>query len=373
MTSIIPDLIDLFKSLKVLVIGEAMVDTYIDGAVRRVCKEAPCPVVDVAGMERAPGGAANTAVNIRSMGAEVAFLSVIGDDAEGENLRKLLNAADVDTAGLIVERGRSTLVKSRVSGGPQMLLRFDQGTTAPVGRSVESELIRRVSDLFAQVDSVVVSDYGYGLLTPASIGGIERLQASAHRTIVVDSKRLPAYRSLKATAVKPNIEEATRLLALKDNAGPEEIALHGDRILDRTGARVVAVTLDSKGALFFERGSRPYRTYARPARATRAIGAGDTFSAALALSLTPMAPTWVAAEIASAAAAIAVGKDGTAACSAQELHEYFSPGGKRIAALGRAGDVIDRIQPESGEARRRRRKTDDPSSGTGAPLSEAQP
>ncbi|HMC64748.1 MAG TPA: PfkB family carbohydrate kinase, partial [Gemmataceae bacterium] len=121
-------------------------------------------------------------------------------------------------------------------------------------------------------------------------------------------------------------------------ARAEQVATHGERILDLTGARIAAVTLDSEGAIFFEKGCPPYRTYACPVRSARSAGAGDTFVAALALGLTAGASTATAAELASAAAAIVVGKDATAACSSQELREYLSAEGKHITDRQRLAD-----------------------------------
>lgn len=334
-------LIDSFRRVRVLVVGDAMLDVYLDGTVNRVSREAPVPIVDITRQKHAAGGAANTAVNIRSMGGRVRFLSVVGGDPEGDLLRRALEAEDVRTDDLLVHSGRSSLVKNRVTAGSQILLRFDQGTTKQIDDGVEDELIDRLSRSFQTSDAVVISDYGYGLVTPRVIERVGRLQSSAPRTLVVDSKHLSDFRALNVTSVKPNYDEALRLLGLKSSVMPEQIACYGDRILDLTGSRIAAVTLDSKGALFFERGNSPYRTYAHPAHQARSTGAGDTFVSALTLSLALDAPTAIAAEIASAAAAVVVGKDGTTACSARELHEYFRLGGKCIGDIARLKERVD--------------------------------
>ena len=334
-------LIDLFGSLRVLVIGDAMLDVYLDGLVQRVCREAPCPLVDVIDRKEAAGGAANTALNVRSMGAQVAFLSVIGDDEEGKRLRGILAESGVGLDHLLAGKGRATLVKNRITSRSRIVLRFDQGTTADIGRALEEEMKERLSHLFPTADAVVISDYGYGVVTSGLIEKIRGLQSSVPRTLVVDSRRLSEYRSIDVTSVKPNIEEALGLLGLREDSTPEEIALTADRLLDLTGARIAAVTLDSKGALFLEKGQRPYRTYATPAGETRAIGAGDTFTAALALCLALDAPTAAAAEVASAAAAVVVEKEGTTPCRADELKEYLLPQTKCIEGLGRLAERVD--------------------------------
>jgi D-beta-D-heptose 7-phosphate kinase/D-beta-D-heptose 1-phosphate adenosyltransferase len=336
----IPGIIDSFSGLNVLVIGDAMLDVYLDGSVERVCREAPVAIVDVGSITRSPGGAANTAANIRSMGGHVVFLSVTGDDYEGMLLRAALEAADVPVCDLVTERGRATLAKNRVVAGSQIVMRFAQGGTSPIDRESEREVTRRLSAIFPTVDAVLVSDYGYGVLTPPVIDHLGRLQAANPRTLVVDSKHLLGYRSCNVTSVKPNNDETLRLVGLPPNATPEDICAHGDRILHLTGARIAAVTLDAQGALFFEEGGTPYRTHAHPAHKARATGAGDTFASAMTLTLALGENAAAAAEIASAAAAVVVSKEGTTTCSARELREYFRLDGKCLGGLGQLAERV---------------------------------
>jgi len=328
-------LVDAFPGLAVLVIGEAMLDAYLHGSTDRLCREAPVPIVAVANRTDVPGGAANTAVNARALGARVDLLSVVGDDAEGLTLRHALGGHGVGTEGLRVDGARRTLAKHRVLAGSQMLVRFDAGSTDRVDAAREDELVEHLYDRGRAADAVIVSDYGYGILTPRVIATLAAMQATAPRVLVVDSKVLRAYRRVGVTAVKPNYDEAMKLLAAGGGARREEriahIERHGERLLAVTGAQVAAVTLDTEGALFFERGRPPYRTYARPADHGRAAGAGDTFVSALALALAAGADTASAAELASAAAAVVVGKDGTATCSDVELRGYLAAGAKYVA------------------------------------------
>ncbi len=347
MTNSILRLIESFKQVKVLVIGDAMLDVYLCGFVERVCREAPVSIVDVTEQKRAPGGAANTAVNVGALGGQVVFLSVIGDDQDGNLLREALKKKGVQAELLLADAGRATIVKNRITAGSQILLRFDQGTTEEINGTMERVAINHLTQVFSSYDAILISDYGYGLVTPEIIQVIGELQRTSPRTLVVDSKHLSNYRTLNVTSVKPNYEETLRLLGLKRNVGPEEISCYGEKILELTGSRIAAVTLDSKGALFFERGSPPYRTYAHPAHQARSTGAGDTFVAALTLSLALNAPTAVAAEIASAASAVVVEKDGTTSCSARELQEYFCLGGKCISDLNRLKARIELYRKES--------------------------
>src|SRR5438445_6080781 len=335
--------IDAFAGFHVLGIRDAMLDTYLEGTTDRLCPEAPVPVVSVSSRSDLPGGAANTAVNIRGLGGQVSFLSALGEDNEGRQLLTLLEDRGISTEYIVASPGRRTLTKQRVTASSQTLLRFDQGTTEAISGDSERALIGRLQDSWSSCDAAIVSDYGYGILKAPIIWVLAKLQAEQPRVLVVDSKRqLNAFQRIGATVVKPNYSEIARLLGLPATecarARAEQVAAHGERILDLTGARIAAVTLDSEGAIFFEKGGLPYRTYACPVRSTRSAGAGDTFAAALALALASSASTAAAAELASAAAAIVVGKDGTAACSAQELREYFSAEGKYISDRQRLAD-----------------------------------
>ncbi len=348
-------MIDSFAKRKVLVVGEAMLDSYLQGTSSRLNREAPVPIVDVREQVYVPGGAANTAVNLRSLGVQVAFLSVVGDDHEGGQLLRSLEERGVSAEHVLKQEGRGTLSKQRVIAGSQMVVRFDQGTTSAVDAGTERKLTARLVRLFVESDAVVISDYDYGIITPRVLETLQQLQAKQPRLIVVDSKRLTAYRDLGVAAVKPNYEEAVQLLGLEQKQEGEarvrQIEMQGRRILEVTGAAIAAITLDHSGALIFHgEDATPYRTYARPEPNSRAAGAGDTFASALAAGLACGAPIEHAAELASAAASIVVSKNGTAACFAEELKEHFSTHEKfitdifqlalRVAAYRKAGRKV---------------------------------
>lgn len=324
----LPQVIDSFAGLRVLVIGDAMLDSYLEGAADRLCREAPVPVVALSQRRDAPGGAANTAANVSALGARVWFLSAIGADPEAQLLQRALTACRVDTEYMLTHPARRTLAKTRVMAGAQMLVRFDQGDTAPVDRHTEHLLIERLKVLFPACDAAIVSDYHYGIVTPRMIRTLANLQAQSPRILVVDATSLRAYRDVGVTAVKPNYAEALQLLGPRacSSVGSHVTNLtpHGERILSLTGAQIAAVTLDAEGVLIFERGQPPHRTYARTMHAPKSAGAGDTFLSTLALALAAGAHTATAAELASAASTLVISKEGAAFCSAQELREAVS-------------------------------------------------
>lgn len=342
--SSLSQLIDGFARLNVLVVGEAMLDTYLEGTTRRFCPEAPAPIVTLAGRSDVPGGAANTAANARALGGKVSLLSVVGTDTDGELLREVLAQRGVNTACLLSHPGRRTLSRRRVTASGQILLRLDEGSTEPLDRDSEQTLIDKLARLYPEADAVIVSDYRYGILTPRIVRTLADLQRRGAKVLVADSRRLGAFRDLGLTAVKPNYEEAVELLGGRALEGfcvrADGVAACGERLLELTGARIAAVTLDSEGALVFERDRPVYRTYAQAARSCVA-GAGDTFTACLALALAAGASTTAAAELASGAAAVVVGKQRTAICSAQELREYVSAEGKCLGNLHRVQSRVE--------------------------------
>jgi D-beta-D-heptose 7-phosphate kinase/D-beta-D-heptose 1-phosphate adenosyltransferase len=333
MSSNILRLIERFRDLRAIVLGEAMLDVYFRGQSTRLAQEAPVPVVDVGHREDFPGGAANAGANLRSLGARVDVLSVIGKDGDGEVLSNALMACGVPIDGLIASPLRTTLTKQRVLANDQVLVRFDTGTTTTIDPHTEESLIHRLVELWDQSDVVVISDYGYGAISAGIIDQVRRLHAASPRTIVVDAKDLSTYASIGVTAIKPNYNQVLRMLAaepLDSSSRVEMIMERGVELLDKSGARVGAVTIDHEGAVIFERGRPPYRTYAKPQKASSTAGAGDTFTAAFALALGAGGDSALAAECASAAAAVSVSKASTATCTRRELSEYLMGADKLI-------------------------------------------
>lgn len=339
MTAALRDIIDRFADLHVLVVGEAMLDSYLNGQTRRLSQEAPVPVVNLKGRSDVPGGAGNVAVNVRSLGSQVSFLSVCGSDPEGEILAQSLQERGVGSEHLLIEPGRRTLTKHRLFADGQMLVRFDHGDTGPLPEETEERLLNRLIELWPACHAVIVSDYNYGVLSQRVISTLAMLQLHDPRVVVADSRRLAAYRHVGLTAVKPNYQEALELLGMPELAEgrsrADEMLLHGERLLELTGAHLAAVTLDTEGALFFDRGGAPYRTYARPVPNSKAAGAGDTFVSALTVAIAAGADAQAAAEIASASTAIVTAKEGTSTCFDHELREHFAVAAKYVPDLSR--------------------------------------
>ena len=340
-----------FGNLSVLVIGDAMLDVYMDGSAERICREAPVPIVDIREVKAVPGGAANTAANLAQLGATVHYISVVGSDHEAKMLKEALANHGLDTSLVLCDPARRTLTKQRVTAANQLLVRFDSGTTAAVNPDYERQVISNVKDYFHGVDAVIVSDYGYGILTDKVIGVLGILQRKKESILVIDAKSLDKYSHVRATVAKPNYQELVRLLAITESTASgnrsEQIKRHGQRLLKKTGTKYVAATLDIDGALLFQHGKEPYRTYSKPVENTKAAGAGDTYVSALTLALASGASIETAGEIARAAAVVILQKSGTATCTRSELGHYLGNGSKYVADWQELKNRINHLRKEA--------------------------
>jgi D-beta-D-heptose 7-phosphate kinase/D-beta-D-heptose 1-phosphate adenosyltransferase len=346
----LPDLVADFAGRRVVVVGEAMLDTYLIGRADRLSREAPVPVVALERRTDVAGGAANAAVNLRALGARVELVSAIGTDEEADRLRAALRHARVPDHDVLGVEGRRTLAKQRVMAREQVLVRFDSGSTEPLPAGVEDELIDRLVGAVPGADAVLISDYAYGVIGDRVIAAL-RDALVRHGTVVAVDARDPArYARLEPHAVKPNYSEAVRLLGEQERIDAEarvgQIVAGADVLHARTGARVVAVTIDQGGAVVLERGRDPYRTYARPTGDERACGAGDTYVAALTLALATGAGVPMAAELAAAAASIVVTRPGTAVCTAGELAASVGSSSKRLSDVAALSQRVTALRAE---------------------------
>jgi D-beta-D-heptose 7-phosphate kinase/D-beta-D-heptose 1-phosphate adenosyltransferase len=336
-----------FTGMRVLVIGEAILDSMVRGAAERLSLEAPVPVVDAREIVDIPGGAANVAVNAARLGAQVELLSVIGEDAEGTQLLDLLRAQGVKVDQVIRHPGRRTLLKRRIYAGQQLLVRYDQGTTDPVDEETEARLLADLKTRCRKADVVILSDYGQGVLNRAFLSGLARIQEKHPCVLVADTRRLEDYRGLHLAAIRPSHLNAVELLEASgsngngsgkngaangggDGAGSasvsniDRLAKVGTRLLKTLDTQMVAITLDEGGALVFDRNEPVYRAYAPEMAFNQVSGAGDSFIAGLALALGRGAPGVAASEIATAVASLVLQNGGKPICCLEELQAHLS-------------------------------------------------
>jgi D-beta-D-heptose 7-phosphate kinase / D-beta-D-heptose 1-phosphate adenosyltransferase len=312
-----------FQEQRVLVIGDAMLDSYLEGTATRLCSEGPVPVVRKTDEVHAPGGAANTAANLRALGADVCFLGLVGRDPAGDRLREALRACDVDDRWLVEDAAVGTLHKLRILANDQYVVRFDEGETDCCSPEGQEQLVAQLEEVFPRCDLVVVSDYAYGVLSDALIRRLQALRAGRPCPLVVDSKQLGRYRHAGATVVTPNQSEARRVVepdghhdGVSDLVDLERI---GRRLLALVDAEYAAITLAGDGVLLLGRRGVARHIPADPVPHAADIGAGDTFTAALALALAAGATCEEAAQLGIDAASIAVTRRRTAVVHQWEL------------------------------------------------------
>ncbi len=313
------------ENLSFIVIGDAMLDVYIRGLSQRLSREAPVPIIAVEDRQERAGGAANTAINVAQFGAHCYFMSTIGEDPEGDSLIQILDSNGVHTETLIRENKR-TLSKQRVCAQDQQLVRFDYGNDKKINKSTEHKLITALSQLHQQCDGIIISDYEYGTITEAIREELYSLQKILKKIIVVDAKHPQKYSLLSPTLVKPNFAETMDLLQIKDYPTTNRIAFidsYKDQILEKTGACIVAVTLDKEGSIVFQQKSNSYQIPTTPMDNAKAAGAGDTYTAMFALSLAAQGEIFTAAHVAAVAAGIVIQKDLTAICTKSDLYFYY--------------------------------------------------
>ena len=336
-------LIAAIKGRKALVIGDAILDVYEKGTTDKLCREAPAPVVNLSERVFSCGGAANTAVNMAALGGSVSLLTVLGDDAEADRMTEALTKHNVDCSMLIRSAPRRTLSKTRICVGANILVRVDAGDTMPIDGDSREILLSTLESRLPEFDVIVLSDYGYGLLSDDVLRDLPARFRDRTAALVVDAKQPQRFRHLAPTAVKPNYKEAISALELSpaaDSVRVEQIIACGNDLLDITGADFVAATLDMNGTVLLERDTAPCLVSCIPREDRQTVGAGDSFVSALALSLAAGFAPRDGIRLAAAAAAIVIDKEGTGVCSGDELRDYFCGHNKRVDRIDELADVI---------------------------------
>jgi len=317
------DVVRGFPGLRVLVVGDAMLDTWLEGEAIRLCKEAPVPVVREASTTHCAGGAANTAANLAALGAEVSFVSLIGRDSAGDYLRQALREAGIDDAGLVEDGDVSSLHKLRVIANGQYVVRFDEGDTEQASAPGRALILRRIADLYARCDAVVVSDYCHGAICDEVIGTLIRLRERGQKVIVVDSKEIARFCELQATMVTPNFREAHHAADPRGSLDPRSTLTAareiGARLRSLLRADQIAVTMANEGVLLIGPTGEQTHLPCHPVERAGDVGAGDTFTAAAALALTMGAPAALAVRVGIDSASIAVTRSRTSVVSYQDL------------------------------------------------------
>jgi D-beta-D-heptose 7-phosphate kinase / D-beta-D-heptose 1-phosphate adenosyltransferase len=342
------ELLPRLAGLQVVVLGDPVLDAWLDGSATRLCREGPIPVVDVAGIRLAPGGAANAAANLAGLGARVRLVGPVGDDSDAAELREVLAGHGVDATGLVAVPGRVTPAKRRLVADGQLVARFDS-TPGPLEPAAAARVAQALSAALAGCPRLLVSDYGLGAAAPAVREAVVAARPQLE-LLVVDAHDLAPWAAARPTAVTPNAIETRRLLtaatgpgdAGRDAGGAAAYAVrHAPELLAASGAELVAATVDAEGAVLLRHGRLPHRVPVRPVPEIATTGAGDTFSAALTLGLAAGSDAAAALELACAAANCVVRRAGTVVCDRAMLARCL--GGDPAAGVVDARELAELV------------------------------
>lgn len=325
-------IIEQFNDKTVLVIGDIIVDVYLQGSCSRIAPEASIPIVDLQTKNNCLGGAANAAANLKTMGAKVIFCSVAGYDDGFVKAQSLLEKMGINSHFIVNDENRNTLVKTRVSSNSQTIVRYDEGTTDWIGLSTEAKLIAQIEITHGLCDAILIADYDKGILSDKVLQIIYDLQLKNKKFLAIDTKRYERFAFLKPDLIKPNYIEALDLLEEEENFKGRVLQIQsGNNIFwNKTQAKFCAVTLDQDGVCFFKKDTFLFHLPARISSTPSVSGAGDTFISACLLALISGSSVKTAATIAMEAAFIAIQKENTATCHIEELLTKFELSNKAL-------------------------------------------
>lgn len=312
-----------FRDREILVVGDVMIDEYIWGEAGRISPEAPVPIVEVTGETWRLGGAANVARNIVSLGGKARLLSVHGEDALAARLRTLLEDRGIPGTDLIADPSRPTTLKSRIMASRQQVVRVDRESRAPLSGAPREALRGRLRQALEEVQGVVVSDYGKGVVDLDLMEELAREARARGVFLSVDPKESHFFQYRHVSLVTPNVLEASRAtrISIRDL---ESLESAGRRLLQDLECEGVLITRGSEGMSLFREGQPTTHIPAAAREVFDVTGAGDTVIASFTLARVSGATLEEAAVLSNAAAAVAVSKMGTAAVTPEELELQFS-------------------------------------------------
>lgn len=303
----------------ILVIGDLMLDHYLWGKCERISPEAPVQVIDVQRESTVLGGAGNVVNNLLSLGAKVSVLSVVGNDENGKELLCMLETLGADAKGIVKQEGRKTSKKSRVIASHQQVVRYDSESKDDIINISVDALLAQCVAYIPKVDVILLSDYGKGVLTTAFTCKVIELAKKYQKPILVDPKGDDYRKYSGATLITPNKKEASiaTKIAIKDD---ESLQKSGNLLKESLGLKYAIITLSEDGMAIFGEKFLKMPTVAR--EVYDVTGAGDTVLASLGYGLSCGLSMQEAASFANSAAAVVVGKLGSATVNLDEVDAY---------------------------------------------------
>lgn len=336
-------LIQSFNDKKILVLGDLILDEYVDGNCSRYAAEANIPIMDVRSRERKLGAAGNVAANLAALGADTTLCTVVGDDIDHNEMSDLLRAHNIRNTKIGVQSGRKTQVKTRLSIDNNLLYRIDRGCTSPIDDMNEKDIITFLKTNIHKYDGIVLSDYNKGVITYKIIDVLADLQLDLSQFVALDGRDYHKYARVGLTLITPNYEEALNLTKEKERANRiEQIAKWGTTIYEATRSKYCSLTLDKDGAVFFNDGEYQFHAPTELVDRPYVCGAGDTFVATQTLALLAGATFLQSLELANKASTVCIKKQDTAICSQGELiYEILKGKTKLVKNIDSLRAVLD--------------------------------
>jgi rfaE bifunctional protein kinase chain/domain len=273
-----------FNGLKIAVVGDMMLDCYFRGEVKRISPEAPVPVLEVENEFFRFGGAANVALNILKLGGIPYPIGVIGNDNDGRIFTSLAGDSKINLSGLIIDENRPTTTKTRVIAHNQHVVRIDKESKKYLSSEIQEKLVKYIEDNLVNFDAIILQDYNKGVLTPSLIEKITSLANDKNILITVDPKFNNFFLFKDVTVIKPNRKEAEDVLGMKLR-NDDDITIAGIRILEKTNAANVVLTLSEDGIAVFEKNKPEKRMPTKAQIVADVSGAGDTVISTLTMAL----------------------------------------------------------------------------------------
>jgi D-beta-D-heptose 7-phosphate kinase/D-beta-D-heptose 1-phosphate adenosyltransferase len=324
------DKLNACQGKKVLVVGDAMLDCYIQGQVDRISPEAPVPVVQVVQERQVPGGASNVALNLATLGCEPALCACVGEDAHGRSLQTLLEAHRVDCNHLITLEGRQTTVKSRVVADRQQIVRVDWDDLRPLHPEEVDRIRGEIGKAMDQSDAVILEDYGKGLMTQDVLEAVCTLAAEKGIPVGLDPKEGHHLILRHLTVVTPNRKEAFAAAGVPETSPvdppleDESLLNVADQLRQEWGSEMLLITLGAQGMLLVQEVGDPLHIPTLAREVFDVSGAGDTVIGVFIACLAGGASPEEAAQVANAAAGVVVSKLGTATVRCDEILDVLS-------------------------------------------------
>lgn len=317
------DLIEKFSKVKVLIVGDVMLDRYWWGSVSRISPEAPVPVVKLERTSIAAGGAANVAANVVGLGAETFLVGIVGDDSEARNLAEILENSKISAAHLISLNNRQTSVKTRIIAHSQQVVRLDQENTSAISESDAEKIFEKIEKAFKEADIVIVSDYAKGFLVENLLSRLITKCGVENKRILVDPKGKDYTKYKGATLLTPNQKEATDACGLEEGE-KNAVEKAGKILLENISTESVLITQGEKGMTLFQKNGEIHRFDALARKVYDVTGAGDTVIAALAVAIGAGLNFFEAAKLANIAAGLVVEQIGTTAITREMLENALT-------------------------------------------------